>query len=60
MNNNINKYIGKSGRYSPKMSDKRKHELKESGTGGVKALTHADIWALIVRDCKALPLSQAQ
>ena len=54
MNNNINLYIGKSGKYSPKMSENRRNELKnfgsESGKNQPKKLNNIDIWNSIRED----------
>ena len=58
MNNNINLYIGKSGKYSPKMNEKRRTELKDSASESDKSLlkklnntTHiSEIWLSIRRD----------
>lgn len=52
MNNNNNIYFTKNGKYSPKMSEKRRIELKESANGSGKSLvkklnislSSSDIW----------------
>lgn len=54
MNNNISLYIGKNGKYSPKMSENRRTEMKNSGAVKQKAKSKPLEWNDIVAAYKEL------